>query len=126
MGTYGDNGQQLGYRYGVIDNYLAFNSIEYLAPIFTPTTGLLTFTRISSSTAKVFHKNNSPYVDSRVSTSLKNATLFIGALNNNGSAILRSNKEFAFASIGDGLTDTEASDFYDAVQAFQTTLSRQV
>jgi hypothetical protein len=32
----------------------------------------------------------------------------------------------AFASIGDGFTDTEASNFYTAVQAFQTTLSRQV
>lgn len=32
----------------------------------------------------------------------------------------------AFASIGDGLTNTEASNFYTAVQAFQTTLSRQV
>jgi hypothetical protein len=36
------------------------------------------------------------------------------------------NKQCAFASIGDGLTDTQASDFYTAVQAFQTTLSRQV
>ena len=32
----------------------------------------------------------------------------------------------AFSSIGDGLTDTQASDFYTAVQALQTTLSRQV
>ena len=32
----------------------------------------------------------------------------------------------AFASIGDGLTDTQASNFYTAVQAMQTTLSRQV
>jgi hypothetical protein len=32
----------------------------------------------------------------------------------------------AFSSIGDGLSDTEASNFYTAVQAFQTTLSRQV
>jgi hypothetical protein len=37
-----------------------------------------------------------------------------------------SNREQAFASIGDGLTDTQASNFYTAVQAFQTTLSRQV
>jgi hypothetical protein len=36
------------------------------------------------------------------------------------------NKESAFASIGDGLTDTEAANFYTAVQAFQTTLGRQV
>jgi len=32
----------------------------------------------------------------------------------------------AFATIGDSLTDTEASDLYTAVQAFQTTLGRQV
>jgi hypothetical protein len=36
------------------------------------------------------------------------------------------NKQCGFASIGDGLTDTQASNFYTAVQAFQTTLSRQV
>lgn len=32
----------------------------------------------------------------------------------------------AFASIGDGLTDTEAANLYTAVQAYQTTLGRQV
>jgi len=32
----------------------------------------------------------------------------------------------AFASIGNGLTDTESANFYTAVQAFQTTLGRQV
>jgi hypothetical protein len=37
-----------------------------------------------------------------------------------------SRNECALASIGDGLTDTEASDFYDAVQAFQETLNREV
>lgn len=37
-----------------------------------------------------------------------------------------SNRQAAFASIGDGLTSTEAANFYTAVQAFQTTLGRQV
>ena len=37
-----------------------------------------------------------------------------------------SSKQCAFASIGDGLTDTQASNFYTAVQTFQTTLGRQV
>lgn len=37
-----------------------------------------------------------------------------------------SDHECAFASIGNGLTQTEANNFYTAVQAFQTTLSRQV
>ena len=35
-------------------------------------------------------------------------------------------KQCAFASIGDGLTDAEATNFYNAVQTFQTTLGRQV
>jgi len=47
--------------------------------------------------------------------------MVIGQANN-----IFSDREYNFASIGDGLTDTEASDFYDAVQAFQTTLSRNV
>jgi hypothetical protein len=51
---------------------------------------------------------------------------FLGAMNLGGSAGQFANREYAFSSIGDGLSDTEASDFYDAVQAFQTTLSRQV
>lgn len=42
------------------------------------------------------------------------------------SAVQYDNKQCAFASIGDGLTDTQASNFYTAVQAFQTTLSRNV
>lgn len=35
-------------------------------------------------------------------------------------------RQIAFSSIGDGLTDTEAANLYTAVQAFQTSLSRQV
>jgi len=37
-----------------------------------------------------------------------------------------SNRQCAFASIGDGLTDAEALAFYNAVQTFNTTLGRQV
>jgi hypothetical protein len=50
---------------------------------------------------------------------------YVGAANNFG-AIQYTNRQCAFASIGDGLTDTQASKFYTAVQAFQTTLSRNV
>lgn len=50
----------------------------------------------------------------------------LGALNNNGSLTGYSNKQCAFASIGDGLTDAEALAFYNAVQTFNTTLARQV
>lgn len=54
--------------------------------------------------------------------------MFIGNLNVNGfpNSGLYSSRQCAFASIGDGLTDTDASNFYTAVQAYQTTLGRQV
>lgn len=55
-----------------------------------------------------------------------NANVYIGGINNNGTLATPSSKECAFSSIGDGLTDTQASKFYTAVQAFQTTLNRQV
>ena len=42
------------------------------------------------------------------------------------SAARYSNRQLAFASIGDGLTDAEALAFYNAVQTFNTTLARQV
>jgi hypothetical protein len=43
-----------------------------------------------------------------------------------GTVIEFSPRQLAFQSIGDGLTDTEAANYYTAVQAFQTTLSRNV
>ncbi len=39
---------------------------------------------------------------------------------------LISAKQYAFISIGDGLTDTEANNFYTAVNAYQVALSRNV
>jgi len=59
-------------------------------------------------------------------TSISSINLFICGFNDNNSSFFYSQKECAFASLGLGLTDTQASNFYNAVQAFQTTLSRQV
>jgi hypothetical protein len=53
--------------------------------------------------------------------------LFLGAANITPQPVSAfSNKQYAFASIGAGLNDTEAANFYTAVQTFQTTLGRQV
>jgi hypothetical protein len=53
-------------------------------------------------------------------------SLTLGALNGGASRLYYSTKQCSFSSIGDGLTDAEALNFYTAVQAFQTTLGRQV
>lgn len=82
----------------------------------------------TSSTAHATYKNGSS-VGSESNTnviSLQSANLYLFAINLGGTAILPSTKECAFASAGVGLDSTENTDFYNAVQDFQTTLSRQV
>jgi hypothetical protein len=59
-------------------------------------------------------------------TPLGNQNYHLGVLNENGGNNYWSAKQLAFASIGDGLTDTEAANFYTAVQTFQTTLGRSI
>ena len=59
-------------------------------------------------------------------TPLANFNYSIGAFNENGGNNYYSAKQIAFASIGSGLTDTEAANFYTAVQAFQTALGRSI
>ena len=59
-------------------------------------------------------------------TAYVNANMYLGAANQLGTTANYSNKECAFASIGDGLTDAEVTAFRTAVQLFNTTLGRQV
>jgi hypothetical protein len=59
-------------------------------------------------------------------TAWGNFNIYIGARNENGTAAIFSTKQCAFATIGDGLTDTDATNLYNLTQAFQTTLGRQV
>ena len=58
--------------------------------------------------------------------SLPNFNFYLGARNAAGTAEFFNNHQLALAFLSDGLTDLQASDFYTAVQTFQTTLSRQV
>ena len=74
-------------------------------------------------------KNSSKVATASGASSLRpNYNAVICAFNVGGSMFsgYYSSKQYALASIGDGLNDTEAANFYTAVQAFQTTLSRQV
>jgi hypothetical protein len=82
--------------------------------------------RISSSQYKIFRNNTTNQTSNTNSTGLCSINAYIGGLNRFGIAVESQNREIAFGSIGDGLTDTQAANFYTAVQAFQTTLSRQV
>lgn len=92
---------------------------------FSPTTSLLIANRPNSTTEKYYRAGSLVDTLSISSTGLNTNMIFLGAFNKAG-AEWKTLRECAFASIGDGLTDTQASNFYTAVQAFQTTLGRQV
>ena len=95
----------------------------------TDSRGLYINTRTSSTIFKIF-KNNSQFglTKTASSTGTLNGNLSLGARYNVSTSTPESysSKQVAFASIGDGLTDTEAANFYTAVQAFQTTLGRSI
>ena len=78
-------------------------------------------------TAEKGFRNNTNVI-SRTSTATPrpNFNTYLGAFNAGGTASTYTTKQCAFASIGDGLTDTDAANFYTLVNTYQTALSRNV
>jgi hypothetical protein len=93
----------------------------------TPTTGLILATRTSTTLYKGFRNNVSLGSSTVTISSLPNLSFYLGTRRDGLSAPVFYNAyQHAFAFIGDGLSDTEASNLYTRVQAFQTTLNRQL
>jgi PKD repeat protein len=88
--------------------------------------GLKTINRFDSSNVKVFNNGVLVGTYARTSAPLISLNIFLGAYNIGGVAGGITNLEYAFNSIGDGLTDAEVSTYNSIVQKFQTTLGRQV
>ena len=101
---------------GMLSNILVSNTQ-------TEPRGLSLITR-TGTTNKLFKGNNLVNVVSGTGISAP-FNVYIGALNL-AAPYGYTNNEFAFASIGDGLTDTEESNLYTAAQNFNTTLARQI
>jgi hypothetical protein len=90
----------------------------------TNTSGFIFITR-TSSTQKIHSIRGVQTTKTETSTGLPTRKVVIGARNYN-TIEFYSAIQHRFTFIGDGLTDTEASNLYTRVQAFQTTLNRQV
>jgi len=98
------------------DNAGVSNSVNSL--------GLFISNRVNSSEIRASQNGNLKIITNTSNNTGSNNVL-VGALNASNVRYF-SNRQYAFASIGDGLTDTEASNFYTAVNAFQVSLSRNV
>ena len=89
--------------------------------------GYVISSKTSSTSLKLYNNGSLVSTDTSSNTvSAPNINLYIGSRNNNGTAETYSVKQLALVSIGDGLTDAEASNLYTAVQNYQTTLGRNV
>jgi hypothetical protein len=83
--------------------------------------------RTASNLTRLFKNGSNVGSSTTLSTTNPTTNIFLGAANRGSQpTAFYSIKECAFSSIGDGLSVTEAANFYTAVQAYQTTLGRQV
>jgi hypothetical protein len=89
------------------------------------TVGMVQANQLVLST-KIYTNSTIGASDIRTLPSLPNLNMYIGASNNGGTSTFFDDHLISYYYYSDGLTDTQASDHYTAVQAFQTTLSRQV
>jgi hypothetical protein len=83
---------------------------------------------IISNVVKLF-RNNTQIDDTTLvlsNNALRNMECFLFCYNQNGSPSVRTVKQSAWAGITFGLTDQQILDYNSAIQAFQTTLGRQV
>ena len=95
----------------------------FRTPVQSDKRGLFTVSRISSANEQGYRNGVQYYNNNFTSIARPNASILIGARNLSGQY---SNVQCAFSAIHDGLTSTEATNFYTAVQAFQVTLNRQI
>jgi hypothetical protein len=116
----------------LVDLELRYSALSYnwnMASFITHTNsdskGMYVNTRTASNAFKLI-KNSATILNSGAGlagTTKPNRTYHIGKRNYDN---LWSNKECAFASIGDGLSDSDVANLYTAIQVFQTSLSRNV
>ena len=108
--------------YGIIDSNTAFAQI-----LNTNTTGYYVVSRTANNSLKAYKNSSLVVTNTTTITPITNSyPILISARNDAFTPMNYDNKESAFASIGDGLTDAEALAFYTAVQKYQTTLGRQI
>ena len=110
---------------GVVYSYLAPDVL--LSSTGQNLAGMFLTTRTSASSAKLFKNTTQLAAVTTQGQTLQPLTSFLFGAFRNSSGIQDYNSfQYGFAHLADGLTDTEATNLYTRVQAFQTSLSRQV
>jgi len=118
---------ELSIKQGSTVGYARINQSGAISGIAVAnSSGLFMSNRTASNVTKFIRNAVSLNTYTNASTGISTLPFFLGAGNNGGTPFSYSSLQCAFASIGDGLTDAEALAFYNAVNAFQVTLARNV
>ena len=110
-----------GVTYGKVNQTSVYNSFSD-----ADSKGMYLVNRTASNATNIWKNSTKQVQNTTVSNTPANYTYYLGAVNNTNVAQFFTTKQCAFATIGDGLTDTDVTNLYSAVQSFQTSLSRQV
>jgi len=124
------NGLQLAMKFTDNNTYYAVNDFvgNGAGNFVSDTRGMFVVSRTSGVNTKVVYRNGvSLGTQGGTSNTAVNLNVYVGARNNpGGSASSYNSREHAFQYIGETLTAAEVGNLTTAVQAFQTTLGRNV
>lgn len=126
IGSTGGSGLEFYMTYnGFGGTYIGVHSSFINLTALPTTTKMFIASRLTSSQVKAYYAGSLYQTVTAASVNLNTYSVYLASLHS-ASTVYYSNRQCAFASIGDGLTDTQALDFYTAVQTMQTSLSRQI
>jgi hypothetical protein len=106
--------------------YIQLNHSTFVATPNTNHSGFIFGSRLSSTSIIVSIRGNITTVTVTSNMEPTSLPIVIGAVNQNSTITNYNPNEHRLSFIGNGLTNTEVSNYYTAVQAFQTSLNRQI
>ena len=107
-------------------NFISGTISTLISYTSNPSTSLLIGSRTTNTLFTAYRAGVSLGTNTITILGLPNLSFYFGARSDNNVATFFNNHQLAFAFLGSGLNSTESAALYTAVQAMQTTLSRQV
>lgn len=106
------------------DSYTNINCATFSSASVGDSTGFFVANRPSSSSEIMYDDGTKAINVTKSSTARPNATLYLGARNNGGTAQNFSDRNYKFAFVGFGFTDTDEANLRAAAVQLQTDLGR--
>jgi hypothetical protein len=101
--------------------YYSGSLLTELSSSLADSKGFFVSTTSANNNRKTFRNGvQQQLLTSAINTSYPNLNIWLGSRNYNNSASTSTDQEISFSSIGDGLTDTEANNFYTRVNTLMT------